>query len=76
MHTFQIFLGVLVPCVVCLASLGLKNRSLISKTALCEKREREEKKKKKLWRKGVGQANEANLTASFNSLVAVLCAQD
>ena len=59
MHTFQIFLGVLVPCVVCLASLGLKNRSLISKTALCEKREREEKKKKnceeKVWGKQMKQ---------------------
>ena len=41
MNSFQNFLGVLVSCVVCLASLGLENRSLISKTALCEKKKRE-----------------------------------
>lgn len=71
MHSFQIFLGVLVPCVVGLASLGLENRSLISKTALCEKGERERTVKKRC-----GASNEANLTASFNNLVAALCAQD
>lgn len=45
---------------------------IVSFTSVKKKRERE----RKLWRKGVGQANESNLTASFNSLVAALCAQD
>ena len=46
MNSFQNFSGVLVSCVVCLASLGLDYRILISKTALCEKKKKEREREK------------------------------
>ena len=55
MNSFQIFLGVLVSCVVCLASLGLENRSLISKTALCEKKKERERERENCEEKVLGK---------------------